>query len=264
MENKKDLAKIALTALLLSAVTPVSGIQADHGQAVEGTLLAAGCGAHGCPATPPSQSRNVIADTSNDTYNTRSGSYPAGGNYNQNQSYRVNVEAGDNYPGTTNRYSETRTSTSGYDNSTGDYRESNAGYRSPTRGSGDNYSNGNYNSQRTDAARPGYVEYRSSTTTYDAPPSGYGEYSGTTTIDRDASDYNSNRSTVTTQSSGTLTEAQLLVLLNAQGRAIYLSLDPEGKALAIQLAGQDSYRDKNLAVKEAQRRMNDRRGLNNR
>lgn len=60
--------------------------------------------------------------------------------------------------------------------------------------------------------------------------------------------------------STTLTEAQLLGMLSPQGKAIYLSLDPEGKALAIQLASQDSYRDKNLAVKEAQRRMNERRG----
>lgn len=62
-------------------------------------------------------------------------------------------------------------------------------------------------------------------------------------------------------SSETLTEAQLLSKLSAQGKAIYQSLDSEGKALAIQLASQDSYQDKNLAIKEAQRRMNDRRGL---
>jgi len=65
-----------------------------------------------------------------------------------------------------------------------------------------------------------------------------------------------------TASSVTLTEAQLLGMLSPQGRAIYLNLDPEAKALAIQLASQDSYRDKNLAVKEAQRRMNERRGSN--
>jgi hypothetical protein len=62
--------------------------------------------------------------------------------------------------------------------------------------------------------------------------------------------------------SATLTEAQLLGMLNPQGKAIYQSLDPETKALAIQLASQDSYRDKNLAVKEAQRRMNERRSFN--
>lgn len=63
-------------------------------------------------------------------------------------------------------------------------------------------------------------------------------------------------------SSTALTEVQLLGMLNPQGRAIYLSFDPETKALAIQLASQDAYRDKNLAVKEAQRRMNERRSVN--
>lgn len=59
-------------------------------------------------------------------------------------------------------------------------------------------------------------------------------------------------------------ETKLLGALNPQGKAIYLSLDSEGKSLAIQLASQDSYRDKNLAVKEAQRRMNERRASANR
>lgn len=74
-----------------------------------------------------------------------------------------------------------------------------------------------------------------------------------------------NRAAVSaSNSSATLTEAQLVDVLSSQGRTIYLSLDPEGKALAIQLASQDSYRDKNLAVKEAQRRMNERRSVLNR
>jgi hypothetical protein len=77
--------------------------------------------------------------------------------------------------------------------------------------------------------------------------------------------YDYNRSVgANPMSSGTLTEAQLLDLLTPQGKSIYLSLDPEGKKLAIQLASQDSYKDKNLAVKEAQRRLNDRRERPNR
>ncbi len=54
--------------------------------------------------------------------------------------------------------------------------------------------------------------------------------------------------------SGTLTESQLFSVLNAESRNIYFNLNPERKALAIQLASQNSYQDKNLAVKEAQRR----------
>lgn len=61
-----------------------------------------------------------------------------------------------------------------------------------------------------------------------------------------------------------LTEVQLLALLNPQSKAIYLSFDPDGKALAIELASQDTYQDKNLAVKEAQRRINERKEQMNR
>lgn len=66
-----------------------------------------------------------------------------------------------------------------------------------------------------------------------------------------------------TAPSATLTDAQLIGMLNSQGRGIFMSLDPEGKALAVQLASQEIYKDKNLAVKEAQRRMNERRGQMN-
>lgn len=52
-----------------------------------------------------------------------------------------------------------------------------------------------------------------------------------------------------------LTESQLLNSLSSQGREIYKSLDAEGKGLAIQLATEKPFnKDKNLAVKEAQRR----------
>lgn len=132
MQNKKDLAKIALTALILASTTPVNGQASIH---ADGIVLAASCAAHGCPG---------VKSSSGDSGSTANMSY-----------------------------------------------------------------------------------------------------------------YNPN-------ASATLTEAQLLDMLNPQGKSIYLSLDPEGKALAIQLASQDSYRDKNLAIKEAQRRMNERRSQTNR
>lgn len=156
MENKKDLAKIALAALILASATPVNG-QADI--EAHGIVLAAGCASHGCPAA-------------------KNGS--------------VSTPASDN-----NAYHA----------------------RVPNQSSSD-YSNQSYG-------------------TNNSPPAG-------------------------AHSNATLTEAQLLGMLSPQGRAIYLNLDPEAKALAIQLASQDSYRDKNLAIKEAQRRINERRGALNR
>ncbi len=77
-------------------------------------------------------------------------------------------------------------------------------------------------------------------------------------VTADNTDQMVNKSMVTTPSV-IMTDSQLLGQLNPQGKGIFMSLDPEGKALAIQLASQDTYKDKNLAVKEAQRRMNERR-----
>jgi hypothetical protein len=175
MENKKDLAKIALTALILASATPVTG-QADI--EAHGIILAAGCPAHGCAQ------RNGSA--SNQLNNTNSYNAPA-----SNQNSR------------------------------------------------------NYRGQPYDEANPEYGM------------AGYNRGNGPQT------DYDNNMvSRSTPNAPATLTEAQLLGMLSPQGRAIYLSLNPEGKALAIQLASQDSYRDKTLAVKEAQRRMNERHGAN--
>ena len=211
MENKKDLAKIALAALILASATPVNG-QADNIEA-QGVFLAAGCAAHGCPAAKNSNTDKTISDSSS------------------------------NKPQASNK--------------------SDSGYTS------DVYSpRSSYNSQQSGTTSPTYVEdYRG--VTYDSTPRPTPEYGGLAGFNREynntTTDYDFNRAAVTTStSSATLTEAQLLGMLSSQGRAIYLSLDPEAKALAIQLASQDSYRDKNLAVKEAQRRMNERRGLLNR
>lgn len=56
------------------------------------------------------------------------------------------------------------------------------------------------------------------------------------------------------------TESQFVASLSSLGRSIYLGLDSQGKSLALQLAGEGGYQNKELAVKEAQRRMNERNG----
>lgn len=58
----------------------------------------------------------------------------------------------------------------------------------------------------------------------------------------------------------TFTEPQLMTVISPQERALYFGLDSEGKALALQLASQGGYQNKGLAIKEAQRRMNERQG----
>lgn len=75
-----------------------------------------------------------------------------------------------------------------------------------------------------------------------------------------SSSYSSDMTFDSSASGMTLTEADLLRQLNAQGRAIYLSLDRDGRQLALQLASQNTYTDKNQAVKEAQKKVNEMRG----
>lgn len=195
MEQKKDLAKIALAALIFASASPMA-VQADSNFEV-GTFLAAGCGAHGCKS---------VADNSpnKDMYNTH------------NNSYKMNTQPSE-------------------------------------QGMTQSYSNPNYPNSMKNATDSG------------SSPSNYPEGMPAPNHEfRSAPEYNYQRSNATSSLNQTLTEAQLLGMLNPQARGLYLSLDPEGKALAIQLASQDSYQDKNLAIKEAQRRMNDRRGQINR
>lgn len=278
MERKQDLAKIALTALLLSATAPV---QADHNVESQEVFLAAlGCGANSCAAT----GRGRIADNTDITKSTSDYSYQPGSSYttqpSTSGSSTSNTRTNTSYPSSTSTYG-TSTTGSSETSSTPDRYNSN-GYGKPQSGYGavnhqldtgrtynDTYYN-SYNANRTSPTSPSYVDsYRGTAEVYEASPYPYGgNYSTKTNLNRDyntSSDYDYNRGAATTSTSSvTLTEAQLLGMLNPQARAIYLSLDPEGKALAIQLASQDSYRDKNLAIKEAQRRMNDRRGMTSR
>jgi hypothetical protein len=248
MENRRNLANIALAALIMASATPVNGL-------VESTELqgiffaAADCAAHGCPAA-----KNNSATT-----------IPTDNNPNNNGRSRTNADNSQSAPPRVNPNSGNSSPSSGYNGPTND------GYYDPSRQTSGYLSyvyvpRSSYNSQQPGITSPTYVEdYRG--VTYDTTPRPTPEYGGLATFYRDEynntwTDNDFNRGVATTAySSATLTEAQLLGMLTSQGRAIYLNLDPEAKALAIQLASQDSYRDKNLAVKEAQRRMNMRRGL---
>lgn len=50
-----------------------------------------------------------------------------------------------------------------------------------------------------------------------------------------------------------MTESELMSQLNSNGKDLYRSLSPEGKALALRLASSEQFRDKVDAVREAQR-----------
>lgn len=230
MERKKSLAKIALAAIILASTTPSSGHAAALGGEAEGTLLAANCGANSCGAK-----KGVVADHSSQKNSARGYSEQVSDN-SSNQWDNSSPHGVGNISG-------------------GRFVNTNAAYQEAYYNS--------YDTNRSDDISPTYMDN----------PRGTGYYSnegmrrdfGVNTNpyrENTVSDYDYNRASVNTvTSSATLTEAQLIGVLGPHARAIYLSLDPEGKSLAIQLASQDSYQDKNLAIKEAQRRMIERRGL---
>lgn len=216
MEHKKDLAKIALAALILASAAPVNA-EVDNSTEVAGIFLAAGCPAHGCPAT----TKNPIADNASgkrDTSNSSNDYYqPDSSNVSQNSgassSSKTSASPSSRSSGTLSWDSKTRTPSGGYRND-------------PTSGDNDY-------STRSDKGSKGQNR---------------------TTIAADEGKADAN-----TSASAYLTEAQLLSMVSPKVKEIYLTLDPEGKGMAIYLARQDSYQDKSLAIKEAQKLMNERR-----
>lgn len=262
MEYQIDLKQLALAALILASAAPFDS-QADQTQQ-QSLYLAAGCPAHGCPA----KANNQIVDNQG---KDQEGYYHPKSSREEN-SKPVEENRGNGNPAVP------QTEKKGQGSSKAENLQSlnSAGYLSPA---GELYAantvNGyyrdgaytsvdRYNSQHSGVIAPTYIEdYRSNT--IETRPLPTPEWGGLTNFNREyntTTDYDYNRGQVTTVASQqTLTEAQLIGVLSSKGRSIYLNLDPEGKALAIQLASQDSYRDKDIAVREAQRRMNQRRGL---
>ncbi len=182
MKNKKDLTKLAFTALILAAAAaPVAG-QADQSQ--DTYLAALGCAAHGC---------KTVADNANpsDPYNTRNNTYQTGKPYgNQPTSgYRTSGSTGAYGSDTTGSYSNSRPGTSnsyGSDTTgsytTGSYSSSRPGAPSPY-GSDTSSSSDYYGSDRAgtyDSSTGTYKAMPSSTGSYSSNPGATGSYSGST------------------------------------------------------------------------------------
>lgn len=245
--EKRKLAEIALTALVLASSSSVLATDAINSTTNAGTFLAAGCAGGHC--------NSKISDnsTNSNPYNARTNRYQAS-----------SCSAGKNSPNYTQSscssskpsYAQSSCSSSkpAYTQSSCSNTQRNASTASTYDANGSSFNtNRGYNTAPN--ANDTYRTYSSDS-----------EVQANTNMNRNyntAGDYDYQR-TGTGQSSmspTTMNEADLAKQLNAQGRAIWNSLDPEGKALALQLASQESYRDKNLAVKEAQRRINERRGM---
>lgn len=277
-KEKKDLAKLALAGLLLAS-TVTADVQAVEVKETGVLLAVAGCPAHGCggkkpPANTPTEEKKVedkVADAAGDlaiprTPGSQGGGY---GRYNPADSSGV----GGSYGGTSASGSYGSTSPSNRGSSVGGgygVPENRPGSRSDAGSWGgtastdlnrsrvQEYNYSSYNTNRNFETNPTYEGryldssyYSDTVAPYGAPRTGFGNNAGY----QGSGGYGYEG----VATSGILTEAQLFALLSPQGRDMYLNLDPEGKALALQLASQANYTHKDLAVREAYARMQERR-----
>lgn len=182
---KKNLAKLAVSALVVAASAPVVGVNAANST---GTFLAHSCGSGG----------SCGAGKNNVSYNPQNTTNP--------------------YDARSNTYQTSPSSSTTY---------------------------------RTTPSYGTQTTYQSQSDFTNNPNASRSYYS-------DSSDFptsSQTQSTVTTTS--TISETELYNQLNNEGKRIFNSLDARGRNIALQLASQANYRDKNLAVKEAQRIVND-------
>lgn len=302
MSKKQELSKIALAALLLAAASPTSIEAAADFDAQPGIFLARGCGANKCASLSAKEEIADNTSDKNSPYNPKYNTYKVDTSKNpteqspknpqSTESNKANsVDAKGRYyyftdedsqqhmpsnrkpaempkqPNTPNEEGKSAYGASQpyQGDRNGFIAEAPRGTMDPARSSA-YYNSYNVNHGGGDTT-PTYIDSYNTNRGPDNAGRRNMNYNNPNLNRQNstANEYDYNRSVATTvNSSQTLNEAQLLGALNPQGRSIYLSLDPEAKALAIQLASEDSYRDKNLAIKEAQRRMNDRFGIINR
>jgi|GEM_PF-5934012 len=279
MEKSKKLAKIALAGLLLASHLPAD-IQAIETHLTGILLAVAGCPAHGCPGKTPNNHspkreetpqndktvNSQVADAGGDLAVPRSPTTTGGGYSTLNRSsnvggyYGVNAAPGSyvdsNIRGTNvggsygvpeNRY--------GSSNDAGSWGGTPRPDIGRERVQGYNYSS--YNTNRNFETGPNYQGNYIDSSFYSDTVAPYGA------ANTEGYDKSYNRSTgygyegITT--SGIVTEPQLKSLVSVEGWNIYLQLDPEGKALALQLASQTNSSNKDLAIREAYVRMQERR-----
>lgn len=277
MKDKKELAKMALAGILLASTLP-AGVQAEEIHSTGILLAVAGCPAHGCGGNKPSPTpakTGQLADAAGDLSVPRSSASQGGGYGNATPSSPSSVGGsyGSSYGGVTTY--DTGPSAAYRMNSGGGYgvpenrpgSSSDAGSWSGTGRPADlgrsrvqDYNVNAYNTNRNFNTSPTYEGqyldssyYSDTVAPYGAPKTSYGSGPGY----QGGAGYGYGYEGVAT--SGIMSEAQLLTLLSPQGKDLYAKLDPEGKALALQLASQANFSNKDLAVKEATARMQERR-----
>lgn len=236
MSYQQDLMKAVLNAFLLASIATIPSDVVARGRE-DVTLMAAGCGSCGSK-----NKDKELADNTDDTYQMRSRNYRnTNPNYSSSDADYSTKSAIDqnNYRqnGLNQRNSQASSNTQRMNSELYQSRNSNEAYGDINHTHNDVYeSNHNGINQQT------------------------GNFSAND-MDNGTAKTAGSQETNVQATAQPLTETQLLVALSPQGRAIYMSLDSEAKALAVQLASEKTFTDKNLAVKEAKKRMDDRQGL---
>lgn len=294
MKNKKELTKLALAGLLLASQTSAEAAAIQEVRSCEMLLAVAGC-PNGCPGktssnqpqsnnnsqsntTPPSNPQSSNPSSPNSTPSTQLAD--AGGDLATPRSSQAGAYGIPNYPASSvggyyggslppGSYTNAPNGASmGGSYGVADSRRGNSteagswgGAVPPDLGRWrvQEYNQSSYNTNRNFETNPDYQGryidssyYSENVAPYGAPgTSNYGTYAG-----NKGYQYGYGYEGVTT--SGIMTEAQLRALLSGEGWSLYQRLDPEGKALALQLASQANYSNKDLAVREAFIRMQER------
>jgi hypothetical protein len=235
--EKKKLLKCALTAFAISSALPVAADLAELNQS--GTFLAAGCGS--CS----SARRNVSYNDSTPGYQSSrpvsQGSCGASRPSSSQSSCGASRPSSSQSSCGASRPSGSQAGCGAHSHSSPTYSYS---YDAPrnTVSPSNNFNQPEITTNRSYSQSPSrsnnYPNYLSD------------GYETTQTVAAPA-----------TRSWESVSDEDLNRQLSSQGRAIYQTLDSEGKTLARQLASQDSYKDKDLAIKEAQRRSNEKRGI---
>lgn len=242
MKHNKNLSKAAFAALLIASNMPVDG-QVEAAGIQETYLAAGGCGSCGSGGGR----RSEIADnaTSSDMYNARMNSYQTSPN--SSNSYSATGNAAPSMQGN-----------AGNANSNTWKNNGNAGNASAGTWRASGNANPANRTNEWNATRSTQGSWSNSSSATGQPA-----YDIDVEVQRSGPKYTEEYSRTATQMGNeTITEEELLVKLNPQGRADYMSMDAKGKATALQLASQNSFQDKNMAVKEAKKRS--QQGMTNR
>lgn len=266
MKKKASLSGIAITGLVLAASSPLSGQALSGLQAGEAFHAGGACGnsSHGCGGNVP---KDRGLDANRGDIRSQTGSYSQGNGYGSPSNRSGNMNDGH----------ENRSWNGSTSNSINDQPVSYRDATTPSPTARMNYG-ADQTKYETELMRRGGYGYNAPPPP--PPPVGNNREYNPSYQDRAYTDnaYQSGQRDASAEIYGqqymqetealptvggsvTLTEAQLLATLNAEGRAMYQGLDAQGKALAIQIASLESYRDKNLAVREAAQRMSRRAAM---